>query len=99
MERFLSLRQEITGQIRGISQMPVGDLVELIFTFPYLRISTLIPDHWDGQKQRATLRTNRHVHEETNERLDFLRSVAVATVERYAREYKRPPERSELRSA
>lgn len=59
----------------------------------------VLPKHWSEEEQQATMRANRKAHEEVNDRLDFLRSVAVATIERFARELKRPPERDELRSA
>lgn len=59
----------------------------------------VLPDHWSDAEQRATMRTNKQTHEEVNGRLDFLRSVALATVEKFARDFKRPPEREELRRA
>lgn len=59
----------------------------------------VLPHHWSDEAQRATLKANRQANEEINDRIDFLRSVAVATVERFAKDFKRPPERSELRAA
>lgn len=42
IESILQLRDITTEAIRGISQkMPVGELAELLFTYPYLKISTL----------------------------------------------------------
>lgn len=59
----------------------------------------VLPQHWSDDTQRVTLKANRQAQEEINDRLDFLRAVALATVERYARDFKRPPEKSELRAA
>ena len=43
IQGILALKETVTAELRGISQkMPVADLAELLFSFPYVKIGTLM---------------------------------------------------------
>jgi Fic family protein len=51
---ILALKEQLTGELRGISQkMPVADLADLLFTYPYVKIATLM-DRGLGSRPTAT---------------------------------------------
>jgi integrase len=57
----------------------------------------VLPKHWSDSDQRAIMKTNRQEQQLVNERLEFIQSIGVSAVQRFAKEHGRPPERAELR--
>jgi Fic family protein len=54
IQDILALKELLTAGMRGISQkMPVTDLAELLFSFPYVKIATLM-EHGLGSRPTAT---------------------------------------------
>ncbi len=54
IREVLTLKEGFTGDMRGISnKMPVMELAELLFSFPYVKVNTLV-DHGLGTRPTAT---------------------------------------------
>lgn len=75
IQEILNLKREVTEELRGISQkMPVGDLAELLFSFPYIKIGTLI-EKGLGSRPTATAYLKAMAERGTVERMKIGREI------------------------